>query len=357
MAAGDNPYKDFFLNYGPGWPIILHFLDILPRVNADNFLSLRYKVLIVLTAVDLSIAYLLWRDYSVQAAAIMLLNPISIIITGYSSQIDNIYVLFGLIAVRMIRKNEQVISYTGLSILGLSLIIKHGLFLFPIWLAIKAISAKNFRIALLSLSIPYALFCLSLIPFCLGPGMMDTVKKNVVEFRSWSNAPLFWSLPPIWSKVTSDPFPVAGPTIVVVTGGIPDEPSPIPLRLWLFTICTLGIYWRKRSIDELYFLYLLTVVIFSPAVHNHHLAVGIAAISVYPNILFMLYMLLGGIYLTGEEFALHYPSVWQAIGNFVPTDTKWPSIQILIQVLFWGFILSQFKRWRNKKNKTPIKAS
>jgi len=326
-------------NYAPGWSIILYGLNALPYFGLEPFLALRYKVVILLTAVDMCIAYLLWREYSIRASALFLLNPISILITGYHSQFDNIYVLCGLIAVLSMKKNEQKISYAGLSLLGFSMIIKHGLFLFPFWLAIRAIMAKNFRIAAATLYIPYALFFLSFIPFALEPGMPEVIWNAVVHYRGFNNAPFWTMLKPIWPKFILTQF-----TMHAITS----------FQLFIFTLCVLSMCWYKRKLDEYFFLYLLSMVIFSSTIANQYLTIVSVAIAIYPNCFFMLYMLLGGIYLAGDQNGLHIAWVAQTLSRTVGDANA--CYRLLIMVLFAGLLFMQVKlrRYGSLLCATPI---
>jgi len=43
-----------------------------------------------LSLVDLGIFFVLWKKFGRPAAALFFLNPISVIITGYQSQFDNL---------------------------------------------------------------------------------------------------------------------------------------------------------------------------------------------------------------------------------------------------------------------------
>ncbi|WP_428355678.1 hypothetical protein [Methyloprofundus sp.] len=141
MADGGNVYAETQrYNYGPIWFYILSFLDYLPFPVADPLLSLRWKVSCFLSLCDITIVILLYRWYGLKVASLFFLNPIAIIITGYHSNFDNLAILVALISVKTLDNNTQNFNYTSitaLGLLGLSLSIKHVLFLFPLWLAFK----------------------------------------------------------------------------------------------------------------------------------------------------------------------------------------------------------------------------
>src|SRR5664279_132719 len=124
--------------YGPVWFQILHGLDLLAGHNPA---VLRYLVAGFLSLVDVGIFYILWRKYGRVAACLFFFNPISVIITGYHSQIDNLAVLLGLLAAWLVGDEfDRPLNrrkLLGLFVLGLSLATKHLLFAFPFWLAVK----------------------------------------------------------------------------------------------------------------------------------------------------------------------------------------------------------------------------
>ena len=141
MANDGNVYQETQrYNYGPVWFYILSFIDTLPFPMSDPLLSLRWKVTGFLSIIDIAIATCLYRWYGFKIATLFFLNPISIIITGYHCQFDNLAILCALISIKILDKNARIISYKtllGLILLGLCLTIKHLLFLFPFWLAFK----------------------------------------------------------------------------------------------------------------------------------------------------------------------------------------------------------------------------
>lgn len=94
---GDNVYASTDrYNFAPGWFHILHGLNLLAGHNPVVF---RYVVAGFLGLADAGIFFFLWRRSGRLAACWFLLNPISIIITGYQCNFDNVAILLGLVAV------------------------------------------------------------------------------------------------------------------------------------------------------------------------------------------------------------------------------------------------------------------
>ena len=189
VAKGGDVYAETNrYNYGPVWFHILHALDSLPWIAGDKLTALHWKVACFLTIVDIGICLTLFRSYGATVAALFFLNPISIMITGYHSQFENFAILVGLVSVGILdRQKGTRWMWLGLVLLGLSLSIKHILFLFPLWLAIKQ---EYWSRKLLFAGLPYVIFLAGFVPYL--PRDAHQILKNVFLYRSWNNAPL-WS--------------------------------------------------------------------------------------------------------------------------------------------------------------------
>ncbi len=125
-------------NYGPVWFNVLNLLDWLARHEIHRF---RLVLTAFLSLVDAGIFWVLWQHCGKWPATFFFLNPISIIVTGMHNQFDNFAVLLGLLAViRFGDDSENPVDarkFSALLLLGISLMTKHVLFLFPLWLAVR----------------------------------------------------------------------------------------------------------------------------------------------------------------------------------------------------------------------------
>lgn len=309
-ANGGNVYAETQrYNYGPIWFHLLSLLDSLPFPISDPLFSLRWKVSLFLTGCDIAIATCLYRWYGLKIAALFFLNPIAIIITGYHSQFENLAILIGLLAVKSIEKNDSQLSLSGLALLGLSLSIKHILFLFPFWLAVKN---TRWRDKLLTLLIPYSLFLGSFLPYAIEAS--DEIIKHVFLYRSFSNAP-FWL--DIFPTIISHKIPV--------------------FVLFMGTMILLGLLLRDKKPLDSFYLYSLSLVIFSSAIANQYLAICIVGISVHSNTLYILYSIMGGIYLFASGDGLHFTFLQQYLGS--DGNTSFIGYAELVFVLFLGLVL------------------
>lgn len=312
MAHDGNVYGETGrYNYGPIWFYILHFVNQ-SFGGFGELVAFRWKVAVFLTGVDIAIFWFLLRTYGVWIAALFFLNPISIIITGYHSQLDSLAVLIALSAAAIIHKWKSPLGLgAGLIVLGLSLSTKHILFFFPIWLAIKQ---KTWIARLLALGLPYALFLLLFVPFWQDGS--DGIMKNVFLYRSYNNAP-FWHVFTPEFLYTSVP----------------------PVLLFFSSLLILGFYWRKETVLNSLNYYLITVVIFSSAVANQYLVIPTPAIATQWNWGYGLYSAFSTIFLSVDWAGLHLGTLqralsWQGKNGYL----------IAIPLLFLGLVIHMFRQ-------------
>lgn len=120
-------------NYGPVWFVLLGcFRRISSHFVVDSIFAFHIIIVAFLTIVDLIIARILEVIRGYKAAIRYFLNPISILITGFHSQFDNISILLGFVAAMLldIRARSNIWKYTLITglLIGVSLSIKHLLF-------------------------------------------------------------------------------------------------------------------------------------------------------------------------------------------------------------------------------------
>ena len=180
---GDNVYASTDrYNFAPAWFHVLHVLNLLAGHNPTVF---RYAVAGFLSLGDAGIFFILWRRFGRLAAGWFFLNPISVIITGYQCNFDNLAILSGLLAVMLMGEDfDRPVTrrkLLGLVVLGLSLVIKHVFFAFPFWLAVKQ---KGMRQKLVVILVPIFIFALSFVPYWHAGS--QGIIQNVFLYRSHS---------------------------------------------------------------------------------------------------------------------------------------------------------------------------
>jgi hypothetical protein len=249
-------YKNGRYNYSPLWVNVLVYLDSLPSFNLNSFESLRIKVVLFLSSIDVLIFILLNKNYSLKIGILFFLNPISIFITGFHNQFDNLAILLGFIAVLIYEKNNKNFGFILCSLLlGISLCAKHILFLFPVWIAYKE---KNFIKKILIIFIPYSIFLLSFWSYL--PGQLDSILKNVFLYSSWDNGPFWGIFVPYFIHF-------------FISKKI----------LFIGSLLLLGLFLQKKNIKEIFYLYLIAMIVLSSSIANQYLVIPVMAMAIFWN--------------------------------------------------------------------------
>lgn len=310
MQDGGNVYAQTArYNYGPIWFNILHILYQLTAGFQNHFQAFGLAITILLTLVDVGIFTVLWKQYRLLAAILFFLNPVSIIISGYHRQFDNLAVLLALLAciitLSKVKSDKQPLLQllAQSALLGLSLTTKHIFFVFPLWLAVKQ---KGIAKKLLALIVPVAIFLVSFLPYWAGK---DGIIQNVFLYRSFSNAPLLNSVMPALLAQYFPPF------------------------LFFIASLTLGAFIaRKRNLLDSALIYTGFLVVFASAIANQYLAIVMPFLAVFPNALFGIYTAQAFIWLLISEAGLNI----QAIAKVIPD--KLVAYKAAITMLFLGLV-------------------
>ena len=286
---GGTVYKETTrYNYGPAWFFILDVLSWLARRFSASFFAFRLTITLFLSAVDLGLFMLVRRGFGTRPALLFFLSPIAIVITGYHSQFDNLALLIGLLGVFALERRSAsmpaaLIPYV---LLGLSLVVKQDLVLFPIWLMFRK-DGLSTRIT--ALVLPLGIFAASFLPYL---GSLHEIEHNVFFYRSSDNVPLL--------------------TLFGLTGR-----ATVPIGTLLFVIGILLLGWslRERSVTTCLFVYLLALVALSPSLANQYLAIPLIAIAIYWNLPFALYTVIGTYFLLRDVAGLHYRFLPAVLGD------------------------------------------
>jgi hypothetical protein len=290
-------------NYGPIWFHVLHALNLLAGHNETAF---RYLVAGFLSLVDAGIFSVLWRKFGKLAACWFFFNPISVIITGYHSQFDNLAVLLGLLAVlQMGDEFDQPIGrrkLLGLLVLGLSLATKHVLFAFPFWLAVKQ---KGILQKLGVILIPVFIFALSFVPYW-HEGKQGII-QNVFLFRSYTTEFFYRMFLPLFVQ-----YMLNSQTV------------------WLFLLVIFAFIYRQKNTLEFLLLYTCVLVAVSPANMNEFLAIPGPFVATHLNPFTILYTAAGTFHLLVDSDGLHLTCL---------SRTNWTNcIDIAIYLLCLGLV-------------------
>ena len=279
VRRGENVYANTArYNYGPVWFNLLHVAHL---IGAGEPRLFRICVITILSLVDVGIFAIFYRRLGGFVATLFFLNPISIIITGYHNQFDNLALLIGMLGIRQFGDDFDLAltgrKVSGLLLLGLSLITKQLLFLFPIWLAVKQRGLCNKVIVVF---MPYTLFAVSFLPYW-SEGSQGIV-HNVLRYGSMNNE-LFYQLFVPYSLRLLLPSKV-------VWGGL--------LLFFAF-------YFRRwNGFDSLLF-YTCILVATSPSIANQYVAIAVPFVVANLNLFTVAYIAIGTLYLVVHKSGLH----------------------------------------------------
>jgi hypothetical protein len=289
MDHGGNVYASTDrYNYGPVWFNVLHALNLLAGRNPVVF---RCLVVFILSLADVGIFFILWRKFGKLAATLFFLNPVSIMITGFHNQFDNLAILLGLCSVLLFgdefEKPPGRRQFWGLLVLGISLMTKHLLFAFPLWLAVKQRGLlQKFSI----LAVPIAVFFAGFLPYW-SAGHAGII-QHVFEYQSSSGM----------SGYNRYFYNLFVPEILKFFVG--------PTACWLACLI-LGAFISRRinSLDSL-LVYTGLLVLASPATANQYLAIPIVLVSVRVNLFSVCYTAFAAahlaVYATGPRLVKNY---------------------------------------------------
>lgn len=248
-------------NYGPIFFCIQGVLWRLSKlISTDYILTFRVLIVSFLTFIDLCIALYIANRYSWKKAIVFFLNPVSIVISGYHNQFDNLAVLFALISIDYYNEDKTFNrnDYLFIIFMSLSLITKHILFLMPVFLLFR--EGLPLKKKLIYVAIPPFLFLLSFIPFALSSQeALQGIIQNVFLYRSFNNSPLLVML---YTRI--------------------GFPSNYRIIVFIGLMCAVGFLIRKKkySFDYSMMIYLIAMVTFSSAIANQYLAIPMAALCI-----------------------------------------------------------------------------
>jgi len=275
LNAGGNVYEQTTrYNYAPIW---MNIIQILYTIADANPIIFRYLLIILLSSADYGIFIFLLRKYGWKPSLIFIFNPVSIIITGYHNQFDNLAIFIGFIAVTLLQDNFEkpltIKSYFGLFLLGISISTKHVLFFIPIWLMVKY---KTLPAKLLVASIPIIIFALTFMPYWKDSS--NEIISNVFLYKSYKNSLFYY-------------FPVNFITHSEI--------------IWLSILTAFAFLLASRDNVETVLNYLTVLVLTSPAITNQYLAIPVSYLATHINLFGFLYFLTSTIHLSMDYDGLY----------------------------------------------------
>lgn len=270
-------------NYGPLFFNIQGLCySLASHISNDKILTYRILIVGVLSLADIGIMLYLYKRHSLIKAILFFLNPISIIITGYHNQFDNIAIFLIILSILCFNKEEKF-SYKDVGFIvftSLSLVMKHIMFAFPLWIIIR----KDLPIKkkIVYSVVPPFLFLMSFIPYIINnPKAFGGIINNVFLYRSLNNAPLLYRFYTLFSL-----------------------PNSLWFLCFIIIISIIGFIFRKMNYEYQVLMYLLSLVSFSSAIANQYLVIPLVALCIISPNITIIYTFFIGIYLLLSDAAL-----------------------------------------------------
>ncbi len=287
VVEGKNFYAETARHvYGPVWAYLLGAIRYL-QISLLNDLSIENFHLLLalfLSLADIAMGVILWRYFSFAAGCLFLINPISLLLTGYHSQIENLAILPGIMACGLFAaegQKRQVKFWAGVGLLALSLSLKHILFLIPVWFLFN--KSLQLRERLILFFVPAFIFVLSFLPFVTGnPAALERVK---FIFSGYNSVHLSGFYPQLIDLFFPVKFFEKAFSILPIFAGFK--------LIWIITLASLGLLMKNKSPLESFLIYLIAVCVTSSALVEQYLAIPVISCIVFrkhPAIRWYLYL-------------------------------------------------------------------
>ena len=313
VYSGNVPY-----GYGPFWMFVLQFADLIQSIFPENRKIFRLVIILVLTLADLLIAAIIARKFSHYAALLFFLNPVSIILTGYHNQFDNIAIVAALIAVLQFNSGESKSSsknfYLGLVLIGFSLAVKQILLFFPIWLFFRN---GSFKQRVIRSAMPYVIYIACFIPWATSIARIETIVKDLYLMTR--------GRPGIVRNLGGSTY--IEPTFEINYGRIGFYLS---YAVWIIGILAFGWIMRNRTLLHSLIVYLLLMVGLAPAYSQQQLILPMLAVLVYATIELRIFYLLTLLFMIQNSDELGYEFFFPHFFRLNGTIYAWLQVLLVI---------------------------
>jgi len=281
MSEGFNPWDTDRYNYGPIYAWILYLFYL---ISGDNWLLFRQINVLFLSLIDILISLILWKLDRKNIALIFVFNPISLIISGYHNQFDNIAIWLVMLIVFLINKNK-INNFNLILILSLSISTKHFFVFLPFWL-ITYFYKNKYKIY--TLVYPYFAFVLLLIPYLIPfihkspiDRAFEKIINNIFLYESTGNIPL-----------------------LNIIFSLNNSLKNLSFFIFLLAVATFGVLIQKLKFIDIVLIYTLVLIIFSPSIANQYLIIPLIAVLYYSSIFSYFYVIYSTLFLMHNENGL-----------------------------------------------------
>ena len=256
--------------FAPVWAWIVFGLDRLSSLlYGESMGAFRLALSAFLATTDVLIGLVLVYRYSYTAALLFLLAPLSVWLEISEGNFNNLALLVALLAWLMIRKKEptsQAVFLSGV-LTGLSLIIKHILALFPLWLLLY----KNLKLRdrLVYAVVAYGIFFCSFLPWWDDPISRVGIIERVFRYNSDYGFSLI-------GRITQHLVPIS------TLDASLRLPLLSPFKLyWLILLMAIGALATQRNLKELLLCYLLALYGFSISLFDEYLVIPMLVCCIF----------------------------------------------------------------------------
>ncbi len=273
-AHGRSSYAEFPNAY-PYGPLSMFYLGpiagLLSALGLNGIGAFHVADALFLSLVDAAIALTLLRPFGMAVALIFYLCPLSMVLPADRGHIDNVSILLALWSWLLIRdagrerSTGRVIGSAAL--IGLSLMNKHSMILWPVWILLWP-GFGSWKKRLLFAGVAWGLFFAGLLPFWLPPSTHEGV-LSILRYRG-----LLYDVP--FRRIVELFLPSQ-----VVQYAFPFPIFHDIMFLWLLAMVGLGAYAMRRFAGEGLLWYLIALVAFSPAAAPNYLGLAVIPCAVF----------------------------------------------------------------------------
>lgn len=308
-------------NYGPIFFIIQGLAYAVSHIFTTD-LQGTYRVILVgiFTLTDFGIAMWLANRYSIKVSLIFFLNPISIVITGFHNQFDNMAIFLALLSCQYYNEEEEITKKDWMFVLmlALSLTMKHIIFMIPFWLLVKRGLPVKKR--LLYVFVPPMLFGFSFIPFVIGNvEALKGVIYNVFLYKSNAISPLL--------------------------GGPWGIPLQFYFSLYLILMMIMGCLLHRQSYEYLLLLYFISMFTFSSSMAPQYYIIPIVTLCVLDKgIIRNIYFIFVGGLLLISEFGSTVLNGWafgMSVLDHIANVAVWVTFSFIITEIVKLYLLKK----------------
>ena len=337
VYSGDVPY-----GYGPFWMFVLRFADLIQSIFPENRKTFRIVIILVLTLADLIIAVIIARKFSLIAGLLFFLNPISIIITGYHNQFDNIAILGALTAILYLDSGDSSSKsrnvYVGLTLIGFSLAVKQILLFFPIWLFYRN---GTFKQRFIRSAIPYVVYTACFVPWATSISRIEIIFEEVFLQRRGRSGILL-------NLFGAD---YAG---TIHGSSYSDLIRKVVFASWVLGILVFGWIFRNRSLIHSLIIYLLIMVGLAPAYSQQQLILPLLAVFLYATVELKIFYLLSLLFMIQNSDELGFEFFLPHFFRLNGTIYAW--LQVLLIIFSLRFVFPKlFRKARSDNLQTALK--